>query len=147
MAEIQSIPGGYCAGCIVSVPVETNVGTVNHKGILSDCLGPDEYPMVIHNAKIYGEIVESSMSVYVSKAVGPVASEGYPGQLTQAVVIARARSHIGQQWRPLSNCEHFVSWAHGLEVTSPQLRRAGKKAGLVTGALAVGTFLLLKRPF
>ena len=144
--EIPYIPGGYCAGCVVSVPVQTNVGTVQHKGILSDCMGPDGYPMVIHNAKLYGEIVESTMTIYVMKALGPVVSEGFPGRLSQSEVVARARNHIGQPWRPFSNCEHFVSWAHGLEAKSPQLRRAGKKAGVMTGLLAVGTLVFLKRP-
>jgi len=54
-------------------------------------------------------------------------------------MLAAARSQVGKWSYSLnnSNCEHFVRWAAGLEVTSTQVN-AGV-AGAVVGASLVGT--------
>jgi len=137
---MQYVPGDYRAGCVVAVPVETSVGVVSHKGILSDRVGEDGLPMVLHAAKFFGAIVESSMTEFMIMARGPLMSEGYPGQLPPVLVLARARSMIGKpwKWRPWDNCEHFAHQAHGLPPTSPQVRRAGK--GVLT-ATGIGAFV------
>lgn len=134
-------PGDYRVGCILSVPVKTNVGVVHHKGIMGDRADEHGLPSVLHNAKLFGYIVETTMSDYLLMAVGPISSEGYPSSLSPAEVLARARSQIHQPWRLWHNCEHFVSWAHGLPPKSPQLRSAAKKA-TVTGGAIVGLFAL-----
>ena len=49
----------------------------------------------------------------------------YPGTLPPQIVLARARSYLYSEYRLFSwNCEHFVRYAHGLKMTSPQISRA-----------------------
>lgn len=134
--DVLGYPGDYRIGCILAVPVQTNVGVVSHKGLMGDHLGDDELPTVVHNAKLFGQIVETSMSDYLLMAVGPISSEGYPGLLPSAEVLTRARSQIEKPWRLWHNCEHFVAWSHGLPVRSPQLRSAAKSAAKATGVIA-----------
>jgi len=137
---MQYIPGDYRPGCIVNVPVKTSVGVVGHKGVLSDRVGPDGLPMVIHAAKLFDAIVESTMQDFMLMAKGPLTSEGFPSTLPPVLVVARARALIGKPWKwmPWDNCEHFVHEAHGLPPKSPQVRRAGKSA---LGAAGVGAFV------
>lgn len=138
MGLLQYVPGHYAPGCVIAVPVTTSVGIVSHKGILSDRVGGEHgLPMVIHNTKLLGTVVESTMEDYVLTGVGPVISEGYPGKLPPALVIARARALIGHPWRPWDNCEHFAHYAHGLPKKSPQMRAAAKKT---VGAAGVAAF-------
>jgi hypothetical protein len=145
-APIPFVRGDYRPGCVVSVPVHTEVGRVIHVGILSDRFGPDGCPMVIHAAKIFGKIIEDTMTVFMLHALGPVCSEGYPGILAPTVVMARARAEIGKPWRPWSNCEHLVTMAHGLPTRSPQIRSAAKKTAVVAAsASAVAAIFLLAR--
>lgn len=145
MTTIRYVPGPYRAGCIVSVPVATEVGEVSHKGILSDVTGPDGLPAVIHNAKLYGAIVESSMTEFCLRAIGPVRAEGYPSPAPPEVILARARSQMGQPWRLWYNCEHFAVWVHGLPVKSRQLRRKAKTGAAVVTGLVAGAFFYLSR--
>jgi hypothetical protein len=136
MPEILGIPGDYRIGCILSVPVKTTIGTVAHKGILGDRLGDDELPTVIHNSHLLGHVVETTMTEYTSMAIGPLSSEGYPSLLAPADVLERARSQLGRPWRVLNNCEHLVTWCHGLPVHSPQLQTAVKRSGKGLGVVA-----------
>ena len=99
------------------------VGTIEHVGLLSDRVGADGLPAVVHSSKLQGVVGETSMSAFVERAQGPMRIVGYPGALPPAAVLARARARIGERWSPFSNCEHFVSYAHGLEPRSPQLDR------------------------
>lgn len=142
---IHYVPGEYVVGCVLSVPVATEVGEISHKGILSDRKGSDGLPMVIHNAKLAGHVVEDTMTFFYTKAIGPVSSEGYPSTLAPHVVLARARTRIGKPWRVLDNCEHFAAWAHDLPKKSPELRRKAKQGSVaITGFLA-GCFFLASR--
>lgn len=125
---MKYFPGDYRPGCVVAAPVTTSVGVVSHKGILSDVRDQDGLPKVIHAAKLFGAIVESSMRDFMLQAVGPLQSEGYPGTLPPPIVLARARALLGKPWRPWANCEHFAYFSHGLDRKSPQMRAAGKKA-------------------
>jgi hypothetical protein len=139
---IQYVPGDYRPGCVISVPVVTEVGEISHKGILSDKRGVDGLPMVIHNAKLAGHVVEDTMTFFYTKAIGPIRSEGYPSALMPHVVLARARTQIGKPWRVWDNCEHFAGWAHDLPKKSPELRRKAKQGGLaITGFLTACFFL------
>ena len=144
------LPGDYRRGVIVSIPVTTRVGVVAHKGILADCLGPDKFPTVIHNAKAYGDqVVETTMTDYCRFGLGPVRSEGYPGQLPPEAVLERARSALARPWKLTHNCEHFVGWAHDVPATSPQLRQRLTKAALASaagaGLFAAGVVVFRRR--
>jgi hypothetical protein len=140
------VPGYFIAGCVLSVPVRTKVGIIDHKGLLGDRRGPDGLPTVIHSAKFFDErVVETSMNDYALMSVGPISSEGFPGGLAPGEVLSRARSQIEKPWRLWDNCEHFIAWAHGVPEKSPQLRAAVKKTakttGLVVGALVLSRFM------
>jgi hypothetical protein len=115
---------------------------VKHKGILSDQKGADGFPLVIHNGKIYGGIVEHSMTDFFRNAEGPMHSEGYPSKYAPGIVLERARSKIGQPWRPWDNCEHFVTWAHGVPQKSPELRRKAAQVGAVL--VGAGLFVVTR---
>lgn len=140
----QFVKGRYTPGCILSVPVMTEVGVVAHKGILSDQRGIDGHPMVVHNAKIYGHIIESTMTEFCLKGLGPVNSDGYPGKLPPMEVLARARSEITKPWRLWRNCEHFANWSQGLPERSPQVRSGMKKGAFFASLAAVGFFVFTK---
>ena|SRR6266849_490467 len=85
-----------------------------------------------------GGVVEQPLDEFSGGA--PVTPAGYPGTLHPLVVIDRARRQIGTPWRLNFNCEHFVNWAHGVEVQSPQLKAAvafGLVAIVIVGALTL----------
>ncbi|HXX66054.1 MAG TPA: hypothetical protein VEK07_02675 [Polyangiaceae bacterium] len=138
--SLRFLPGNYGPGVVVAVPMMTQAGIVLHKGILADGTGWDGYPTVVHNSKLYGTALETTMTEYARGARGPVRSEGYPGRLPRWRVLQNARSMLGLPWRLEQNCEHFVSLAHGLVPNSPQLKAGAGKAALI--ALAATLFFL-----
>jgi hypothetical protein len=125
-------------GYIVSVPVHTSVGVIEHKAIAT---GEGTF---LHCAKLFNSVIESPYSEYVLTAVGEPWVEGYPGKLSPAEVIKRARSRMGEPWQVTSNCEHFVYWSHDVDVQSPQVQDKARK-GVVVGILALGLLAALKR--
>lgn len=64
-----------------------------------------------------------------------VTVDGYLGSLPPAAVMARARLKRGTayEWSTF-NCEHFVRYAHGVKVESPQLQGA-----VILGLLGLAT--------
>lgn len=143
MTEPLGLPGNYRVGCVLAVPVKTEVGVVSHKGIMTERQGSDGLPTVVHNAKLFGKIVENSMTDFALLSIGPIACEGYPGLFSPEEVLLRARSQIEKPWRPWNNCEHFAAWAHGLPAKSPQIRSGLKKAAAGAG-LGAALLLLVK---
>jgi hypothetical protein len=117
-------------GSIVSVPVHTSVGIIEHKAIAT---GEGTY---IHCAKLFNSVIESPLEEYLLTAVDLPWVEGYPGTLPPDEVVSRARSRIGEPWTPISNCEHFVTWAHGVCVQSPQTADKARK-GFVWGLVGL----------
>jgi len=83
-----------------------------------------------------GGFVEQVISQFAPN--GSVVVKGYPSILPPELVLQRAQS-----WRGLPyllwerNCEHFVNFAHGLEVRSRQVMQWGALAALVVGTLAL----------
>lgn len=125
-------------GEIVSVPVHTSVGTLEHKGIAT---GEDTF---IHCAKLFNAVIESPYDQYVLTAVGEPWIEGYPGQLNPDDVVMRARSRLGDPWNVTSNCEHFVYWAHAIEVQSPQVQAKVRK-GFIAGIIGLVLYTVGRR--
>lgn len=121
-------------GSVLAVPV----GPFWHVGILSEPAGIIG-PRVISCSRRRGGVTEESVLEFSQGA--KVFERGYPGNLPSELVLWRARSKLGTSWNLFNgNCEHFVAWCHGLEVTSPQLRAAGVFAG--AALLAVGSWSL-----
>lgn len=90
-----------------------------HKGIVSDrFLGGK--PMVLSNSARARGVAEEPWEVF--SAGQAVLVEGYPGSLAPRAVVQRARSLVGTQYDLLRwNCEHLISYAHGLTPKSPQV--------------------------
>lgn len=108
-------------GTVLSMPFFAGM----HLGILT------ENGTVLHNSRRVGRVAEESLVQFANGE--RVTLAGYPGRLPPRVVIARARSRIGQPWNlAVFNCEHYVRWAHGLHPTSHQVEK------YLTGAAALG---------
>jgi Lecithin retinol acyltransferase len=110
------IPASLRPGTVVTVLV---FPFFRHKGIVSDRLIGGK-PMVLSNSARTGGVAEEPWDVFA--AGQPVLVEGYPGGLPPALVLYRARSRVGTKYHLLNwNCEHLVSYSHGLASRSPQV--------------------------
>lgn len=79
-----------------------------------------------------GGFIEQPYSEFAQRR--RVTIEGYLGSLPAEVVLQRARQiRARYSWTDF-NCEHFVRFAHGVTVESPQLQRWTLLAGLVAFA-------------
>lgn len=96
-------------------------GFYDHVAMLSDRTADGERGVVAFSAQA-GGFVEQPFSAYACGRA--VVIEGYLGSLPPAVVMRRARMKQGKVYSlPDFNCEHFVRYAHGIPVESPQLRQ------------------------
>jgi hypothetical protein len=101
---------------VVSVPI---FFFYRHKGIVSD-RWYDGKPMVISSSDRAGGAREEPWDVFAQDRV--VTVDGYLGGLSSVEVLQRARSLIGTPYHVLiRNCDHFVTYAHGLEPQSAQV--------------------------
>jgi Lecithin retinol acyltransferase len=119
-------------GAVVAVHPRKFLGLVRHPGIVTgrDWLGR---VCVISNSQRRGGVFEETLQEFAGGDA--VVLLGRPDVLAPQEVIGRARSRAGQPWNLFTwNCEHFVNWAHGLPVKSPQL---------LQGGLAIATVLVL----
>ena len=105
---------------VVSVPAPY---FIRHYGIVSERL-VDDAPTVISLPNNKDGAQEETWADFAKTdlvRVNAVRVEGYLGQLPPEEVLRRARSCFGLPWTFSFNCEHFVTWAHGLPPRSPQL--------------------------
>lgn len=103
-------------GTIVSVPF----GPFHHLGIVSDRQG-SRTPYIISCSRRAGQVAEETAHDFANG--GDIKIHGYPSKLGPVQVIQRARSQLGSKYDLFNwNCEHFVHWAHGLKLESPQLQ-------------------------
>lgn len=118
------------AGTVVRV----KHGFYDHIAMLGDHAIGGERAVVSFSAQA-GGFVEEPFSAFARGQV--VLIEGYLGSLPSAVVMQRARMKRGRAYSLSDfNCEHFVRYAHGVPVESPQLRLWAFLGGLV-GVLAL----------
>jgi hypothetical protein len=121
---------GLPAGTVVRV----RRGFYEHVAMLSEHAIGGERAVVSFSAQSEG-FVEEPFSIFARGQT--VVIEGYLGILPPAVVMQRARMKRGQAYSLSDfNCEHFVRYAHGVPVESPQLRQWAFLGGLV-GILAL----------
>lgn len=101
-----------------------------HVGIYTGC------GTVISNSRARGGVYEETLSDFGEGRRVEVV--GFYGNLPGSHVVNRARSLVGHGWNFFNfNCEHFASWAHGLEAQSPQLRAAATILGFAVALAAV----------
>lgn len=117
----------------LTLPPGTTVRVSNvlydHVGILGDRLINGERTVIAFSARA-GGFEEQPLSQFGGGR--PVILGDYPGGMPPAVVMQRARSRQGQAYSWFTfNCEHFVRYAHGVAIESPQLRQWGGVVGLL----------------
>lgn len=119
------------SGMVVSVPIFL---FYRHQGIVSD-RWHDAKPMVISASSRSGGVHEEPWDVFAQGLA--VTVDGYPGGLPSHEVLRRARSLIGTQYDVLArNCEHLVTYVHGLKPQSLQVALTFVIVTLCVGALA-----------
>lgn len=115
----------YSSQHIMSLPTGTVVrvshGWYDHVALLGDRRINGERSVISFSAKD-GGFVEQPYSAF---SLGrQVTSDGYFGGLPSAAVMQRARLKQGVPYSWIDfNCEHFVRYAHGVQIESPQVKQ------------------------
>lgn len=122
--------------------VVSDFGMYQHWSIVSDATCQKGLPMLISATQRNGTVKEEPWDVVTGGKRTYVADATL--QRDRKEVLTLARSEVGTWVYSVTsrNCEHFVKWAAGLQVTSKQVN-AGM-AGAVGGALLVG--MLSEKP-
>lgn len=105
----------------------------DHVAFLGDGVVDGERSVLSFSAQTAGP-AELSMSAFAASRT--VTVDGYLGGSTPEAVMPRARAKREQSysWTEF-NCEHFVRYAHGVPLESPQLQQWTFMGGLL-GVLA-----------
>lgn len=76
--------------------------------------------MVISNSARIGCVTEEPWTTFAAGQT--VMTEGYPSNLPPYQVLQRARSLVSKQYQLFTwNCDHAVTFAHGLTPSSSQV--------------------------
>ncbi len=130
--NIQQDIWGLPAGTVIRVRHDW----YDHVGLLSDHLIEGERGVLAFSAQEQG-FVEQAFHAFAQGR--QVRIDGYPGSLPPDIVMHRAWLKRGQVYSWVNfNCEHFVHFAHGLPIESPQLRQwafLGSVVGLLVFAV------------
>lgn len=109
--------------------IRVNDGLYDHVALTGDRIFNGERSVLAFSAQANG-FVEQPYSAFARGR--RVTIDGYLGGLLPEVVMQRARLKRGQAYSWTNfNCEHFVRYAHGVPVESPQLRQWTFLAGVV----------------
>ena len=99
--------------------VRVNQGFYDHVAILGEYRTYGDRNVLAFSAQSRG-FIEHPFSDFAGGRA--VTVDGYLGNLPAEVVLHRARSMQGREYSLIAfNCEHFVRYAHGVEITSPQV--------------------------
>ncbi len=122
--------------------VVTSFGVYQHWSLVSDRLCSAGKPMLISATQRNGTVREEPWDVVTQGETTYVADVTSSKPLQQ--ILADARSQIGKWSYSITskNCEHFVKWASGLQVTSKQV--VAGVGGATAGVALVG--LLSENP-
>lgn len=114
------------AGTVIRV----NCGLYDHVALLSDWPVNGERGVLSFSAQ-HGGLVEESISAFSARR--NVTVDSYLGATPPAMVMQRARLKRGQaySWTEF-NCEHFVRYAHGVPIESPQLQKWATLGGILS---------------
>jgi hypothetical protein len=122
-------PSTLPPGTVISVPVATAIGDVEHYGFITHEMGPDGCPLVISKSKRRNGVVVEPFAAFEDGR--RVTVRGRWGNRRWDQVLQAAYNRRGERWSATANCEHFVRECCGLQSTSPQL------ANHVAGTIAV----------
>ncbi len=127
-----------CVSGIVSIPVRfRRVIPVRHVGVITDAIGADGQPTILHSSERRGGVVETTASEFIAHRAGQLLYHGRLGSLSSDEMLARGRAAVGTPYDAMrNNCEHFALRAAGEEPTSPQLRAGTTAATFATGVAA-----------
>lgn len=126
-------PGG-----LVSVPIRyRNILPIQHVGLVSDRIGSDGQPMILHNSPRYGGVVETNASEFCVGALGRLCWHGpLPKSRPVPEVLDAARAEIGAEYDGLkNNCEHFVTRVSTGEASSPQVMANIAAGSFISGVM------------
>jgi F0F1-type ATP synthase membrane subunit c/vacuolar-type H+-ATPase subunit K len=118
--------------------VVSNFGVYQHWSLVTDRFCSAGKPMLISATKRNGTVQEEPWDDVVQGKETYVADIQHSHPVK--TILENARSQIGEWAYSVTNnnCEHFVKWASGFEVSSTQVK-AGV-GGAVAGAALVGIF-------
>jgi len=126
--EIWALPTGTVVGI--------KHGWYDHVALIGDRLINGERSVLAFSAQA-GGFVEQTYSAFAGES--NVTINGYLGSLPPETVMQRARLKHGQAYSWINfNCEHFVRYAHGVPIESPQLRQWAFLGG-VLGVFALAS--------
>jgi len=122
--------------------VVSDFGVYQHWSLVSDKLCNSGLPMLISATDRNDTVKEETWNKVTKGKKTYVADVSYSHTISD--VLRKARSQIGIWSYSVSekNCEHFIKWATGLEVTSTQVK-AGV-GGAIAGIAIVG--LVAEKP-
>ena len=101
----------------------------DHVGLIGDRYIMGERSVIAFSAQA-GGLVEQAYSAFAAGRT--VTIDGYLGVLPPETVVRRARMKREQTYSWTNfNCEHFVRYAHGVPIESPQLRQWTFVAGIL----------------
>lgn len=119
------------AGAVVAA----DRGLYTHVGILTEPLpGMERRVISLNPAK---QVVEEPLTVFARGQ--PLRIQGALSSMHPSVVLARARSgqHPRYSWTEF-NCEHFLCFAFGVPLQSPQLQKWVALVGLAAVVALIG---------
>lgn len=110
--------------------IRVNCGLYDHVALLGDGLINGERSVLSFSAQTRG-LAELRMSAFAGGRT--VTVDGYLGASPPEAVMWRARLKRGQgySWTEF-NCEHFVRYAHGVPLESPQLQQWAFLGGVLS---------------
>lgn len=109
--------------------IRVSHGWYDHVGLIGERPIMGERSVMAFSAQ-FGGLVEQPYSAFANGHV--VTIDGYLGVLPQETVMQRARLKQRQAYSWTNfNCEHFVRYAHGVPIESPQLRQWTFVAGIL----------------
>ncbi len=121
--------------------VVTDFGSYQHYSIVTDAYCADGLPKLISATKRNGTVREESWSEVTQGKHTYIADIKSERPINEMLNLARSQIDIWSYSLLNNNCEHFVMWVAGLQVSSKQV--IGTLSGLATG-VTVG--LSIKNP-
>jgi len=116
--------------------VATSFGIYQHWSLVSDRVCARGKPMLISATERHGTVKEEAWDVVTKGHKTYVVNIPFCKPVHEVISAARTQIDSWKYSLTERNCEHFVKWATGFEVSSTQVKAA--VTGAVIGAVLVG---------